>query len=66
MVASAAEVIQLFQQKEAMKPMKGEDLSKEERKIIIGSGIFLKEKFDAKRTFRKMKARLVSNGRAQD
>ena len=54
MVASIAEVIQLFQEKEALKPMKEENLHQEERKNIIGSCIFLKEKFDAKRNFRNM------------
>ena len=49
-----------------MKPMKEEDLSEEERKNIIGFCIFLKEKFDANRTLRKMNARLISDRRAQD
>jgi hypothetical protein len=41
MVASAAEIIQLFQEKESMKLMKEEDLSEEERKNIkIDKGLY--------------------------
>jgi hypothetical protein len=56
---------QLFEEKKALMPVKYANLSKEQRKRVVNSHMFLKEKFDDGR-FVKMKARLVANGRMQD
>jgi hypothetical protein len=42
------------------------DLTAEERKSIIPSSIFLKEKFKPSGNFDKLKARLVAGGHRQD
>ena len=64
--AIIAEMKQLFKDKKALRPVQRSDLSKTQIKKIIRSSMFLKEKFDARGKFEKLKARLVADGRQQD
>lgn len=64
--AVIAEFIQLFKGKEALIPVKKGSLTVKQLKKIIGSSMFLKEKFDAFGIFEKLKGRLVGDGRMQD
>ena len=64
--AIASEIKQLFVDKKALIPVKRKSLTKSQTKKIIRSSIFLKEKYDAKGEFEKIKARLVADGRGQD
>ena len=47
-------------------PVKASTLSSAQRKRVIRSSMFLKEKFNASGIFEKLKARLVANGSQQD
>ena len=64
--AIVKEFKQLFKDKKALIPVKKADLSQTQLKKILRSSMFLKEKYDAKGEFEKMKARLVADGRKQD
>jgi hypothetical protein len=64
--AVAAELIQLFRTKGALVPVLREDLEPSERRKIIRSSMFLKEKYSAQGIFEKIKARLVADGSTQD
>jgi hypothetical protein len=57
---------QLFKKKKVFKPMKRSSLSAIQRKKIIRSSMFLKEKYDGLGNFEKLKGRLVADGRMQD
>jgi hypothetical protein len=57
---------QLFKKKAVLKPVKRSDLSGKQRRKIIRSSMFLKEKFDGMGKFEKLKGRLVADGRMQD
>jgi hypothetical protein len=60
------ELEQLILVKKALVPVLRSELSAEQCKQIIRSSMFLKEKFDARGNFEKLKARLVADGRQQD
>jgi hypothetical protein len=47
-------------------PVRIKDLTLQQRKSIIRSSMFLKEKYDSTGKFEKLKARLVANGNMQD
>jgi hypothetical protein len=64
--AIMAEMRQLFKEKKALRPVSRSELSKTQIKKIIRSSMFLKEKFDARGKFEKLKARLVADGRQQN
>jgi Arginine methyltransferase-interacting protein, contains RING Zn-finger len=64
--AIRAEFDQLFYKKKALVPVKLSSLSKKQRKKILRSSMFLKEKYDGKGWFEKLKGRLVADGRMQD
>jgi Reverse transcriptase (RNA-dependent DNA polymerase). len=57
---------QLFKKKAVLKPVKRSDLSGKQRRKIIRSSMFLKEKYDGMGKFEKLKGRLVADGRMQD
>jgi hypothetical protein len=57
---------QLFKKKKVFKPVKRSSLSAIQRKKIIRSSMFLKEKYDGLGNFEKLKGRLVADGRMQD
>ena len=59
------EMLMIIDEKQAIESIKIEDLSNEEKKRIIPSKMFLKEKFMADGTFDKLKARLVAGGHMQ-
>ena len=52
--------------KEAMHPVLLKDLSKTQRKKVLRSCMFLKEKFNSMGDFEKLKSRLVANGKQQE
>jgi Reverse transcriptase (RNA-dependent DNA polymerase) len=52
--------------KKVWTPIDGRKLTAEERRSIIRSSMFLKEKYLATREFEKLKARLVAGGDRQD
>jgi hypothetical protein len=56
------ELVQLFKEKNALVPVKKQDLSEEQLKKVVRSHMFLKEKFEDG-TFIKLKACLVADGR---
>ena len=60
------ELLQLLRQKQVLRPVMYQSLSRKQIKGILRSSMFLKEKFDAKGWFEKLKARLVANGAQQD
>jgi Reverse transcriptase (RNA-dependent DNA polymerase) len=60
------EVIQLFEVKRALVPIRRRDLTSKQRRAIIRSHMFLTGKYDAVGLFEKLKARLVGDGRGQD
>ena len=64
--AIRAEFDQLFNKKKALQPVELSSLSKTQRKKILRSSMFLKEKYDGRGTFEKLKGRLVADGRMQD
>jgi hypothetical protein len=63
--AYEAELRQLFMEKKALMPVKWDSLSKEQRKHLMRSHMFLMEKYNDG-VFEKLKGRLVANGRMQD
>jgi hypothetical protein len=63
--ACEAELKQLFLDKKALLPMKWDDLSKEQRRRVIRSHMFLTEKYNDG-VFEKLKGRMVADGRTQD
>jgi hypothetical protein len=65
-VAVAKEFKQLFKEKKVLKPTMWWKLSKSDRRKVIRSSMFLKEKYDAFGVFEKLKGRLVADGRMQD
>jgi hypothetical protein len=52
--------------KEAMHPVLLANLSHKQRKKVMRSCMFLKEKFDSHGNFTKLKSRLVANGKQQE
>ena len=52
--------------KKVWHPLDWKYLTEKERRSVIRSSIFLKEKYDAKGLFQKLKARLVAGGDRQD
>jgi len=64
--AMTKELYQLAIVKKAFHPILIKDLSTEQKKKIIRSSMFLKEKFLPDGTFEKLKARLVAGGDMQD
>ena len=64
--AIIAELKQLFVDKKALIPVLYRDLPRKLRRKILRSSMFLKEKYDARGLFEKIKARLVADGRGQD
>jgi hypothetical protein len=60
------EFMQLFKKKAVLKPVLRSNLSGKQRRKIIRSSMFLKEKFDGMGRFEKLKGRLVADGRMQD
>jgi Reverse transcriptase (RNA-dependent DNA polymerase). len=64
--AIRAEFDQLFNKKKAFEPVRLSSLSKTQRKKILRSSMFLKEKYDGRGIFEKLKGRLVADGRSQD
>jgi len=56
-----AELYQLFIEKKALQPVRWEELNKEQKRKVIWSHMFLKEKYKDS-TFDKIKARLVADG----
>jgi hypothetical protein len=65
-LAVAKEFKQLFKEKRVPKPVMWSRLSRSERRKVIRSSMFLKEKYDAFGVFEKLKGRLVADGRMQD
>ena len=63
--AIKAEIVNMLK-KQVFEPVRVSDLSRQERKSIIRSSIFLKEKFKPNGAFDKLKARLVADGSMQD
>jgi hypothetical protein len=59
------ELMQLFIEKKALTPVKWESLSGDQRKKVVRSHMFLREKYEDGQ-FIKMKAQLVADGRMQD
>jgi hypothetical protein len=57
---------QLFNKKKVLKPVKRSGLNLKQRRKIIRSSMFLKEKYDGMGKFEKLKGRLVADGRMQD
>ena len=52
--------------KKVWTPLHWRGLTREEKRSVIRSSIFLKEKYDAEGLFQKLKARLVAGGNHQD
>ena len=65
-VQSMKEELKSLVKKEAMHPMLFKDLSKTQRKKVLQSCMFLKEKFNSMGEFEKLKSRLVANGKQQE
>jgi len=59
------ELVQLFEEKKALRPVKWESLTVSQRRAIIRSHMFLKEKYEDGH-FVKIKGRVVADGRMQD
>jgi hypothetical protein len=64
--AIGAEFEQLFKKKKVLKPVCRSSLTESQRRKIIRSSMFLKEKYDGLGRFEKLKGRLVADGRMQD
>ena len=56
----------IFVDKKAITPVRRCDLTREQRKKLLRSHMFLKEKYDGKGDFEKLKSRLVGDGSTQD
>ena len=65
-VQSMREELKSLIKKEAMHPVLLKDLSKTQRKKVLRSCMFLKEKFNSLGDFEKLKSRLVANGKQQE
>jgi hypothetical protein len=63
--ACKAELVQLFIEKKALVPVKWENLNETQKKKVVRSHMFLREKFEDGK-FIKMKGRIVADGRMQD
>ncbi len=63
--AREADLKQLFVDKKALIPVSWEDLSKEQRRRVIRSHMFLTKKYNDG-VFEKLKSRIVADGRTQD
>jgi hypothetical protein len=63
--ACETELVQLFIGKKTLVPVRWDDLTIEQRKKVVRSHMFLREKFEDGK-FVTLKARLVANGRTQD
>jgi hypothetical protein len=63
--ACKAELIQLFKVKKALTPVKWDSLTLEQRKIVVRSHMFLREKYEDGKIV-KLKGRIVADGRMQD
>jgi hypothetical protein len=63
--ACKSELTQLFIEKQALVPVKWEELTREQQKKAVRSHMFLSEKYEVG-VFDKMKARLLVDGRMQD
>ena len=63
--AVVKEMIMIIDEKQAFESINIDQLTEKERKQIIPSKLFLKEKFLADGTFEKLKARLVAGGHMQ-
>jgi len=66
LTAGKGELEMLFKTKQALVPQKWEELTEQQKKNIVRSHLFFKDKFDAMGEFDKLKARLVGDGRTQD
>jgi hypothetical protein len=64
-LACKTELIQLFHEKKALVPVKWESLTAVQRKKVIRSHMFLREKYEDGE-FVKLKGRIVADGRMQD
>jgi hypothetical protein len=64
--AIGAEFEQLFKRKRVLQPIRRSSLTESQRRKIIRSSMFLKEKYDGLGRFEKLKGRLVADGRMQD
>jgi hypothetical protein len=64
--AIVKEFEQLFKKKRVLEPVRRSDLSGKQRRKVIRSSMFLKEKYDGMGKFEKLKGRLVADGRMQD
>ena len=60
------EFANLFREKKVLKPVLRKHLTQEQRKKLLRSHMFLKLKKDTKGNIKKMKSRLVGDGRTQD
>jgi Reverse transcriptase (RNA-dependent DNA polymerase) len=65
LVSVAKEMLQVHD-KDVFDPMKCEEMTPEQLKLIITSKTFLKDKYTAQGLFDKLKARLVAGGHLQD
>ncbi len=63
--AGKAELIQLFKEKKALVPVKWENLTPAQRKKVVRSHMFLRDKYEDG-MFVKLKGRIVVDGRMQD
>jgi hypothetical protein len=63
---AVAKEVQSMMKKEVFEPIDIKKLTSSERRAIIRSSIFLKEKFKPDGSFDKLKARLVADGSMQD
>jgi len=63
--ACKAELLQLFEEKKALRPVRWADLTQDQKESVIRSHMFLKEKYEDGK-FVKMKGRVVADGRMQD
>ena len=63
--AVVKEMLMIVDEKQAFESVRIEELSDAERRRVIPSKMFLKEKFRADGTFEKLKARLVAGGHMQ-
>jgi hypothetical protein len=59
------ELLQPFKEKKALVPVKWENLTDDQKKKVVRSHMFLREKYEDGK-FIKMKGRIVANGRMQD
>jgi len=63
--ACKQELEQLFRDKKALTPVKWDELTDEQRKKVVRSHMFLREKYEDGK-FVKLKGRIVADGRMQD